>query len=49
MPVAVMVYIRAERDGSCVAETSMSVVSTTVLSLLTLPLVMGALALVGLY
>ena len=49
MPVAVMVYILAERDGSCVAETSMSVVSTTLLSLLTLPLVMGALSLVGLY
>ena len=49
MPVAVMVYILAERDGSCVAETSMSVVSTTLFSLFTLPLVMGALSLVGLY
>lgn len=49
MPVAVMVYILAERDGSCVAETSMAVVSTTALSLVSLPLVMGALALAGLY
>ena len=43
MPVAVMVYILAERDGSCQAETSMAVVSSTVLSLFSLPLVMWAL------
>ena len=49
MPVAVLVYILAERDGSCVAEISMAVVSTTALSLLTLPLVMAALSFVGLY
>ena len=49
MPVAVLVFILAERDGACVAEISMAVVSTTALSLITLPLVMGALSLVGLY
>ena len=49
MPVAVLVFILAERDGSNVAETSMAVVSTTALSLVTLPLVMGALSLAGLY
>jgi predicted permease len=49
MPVAVLVYILAERDGSCVAEIFMAVVSTTALSLATLPLVMAALSFVGLY
>ena len=49
MPVAVLVYILAERDGSCAAEISMAVISTTALSLVTLPLVMAALSFAGLY
>lgn len=47
MPVAVMVYILAERSGSCAAEASLSVVVSTLLSILTLPLVMAALSWVG--
>ena len=40
MPVAVMVYIFAERGKAGQAEVSASVVSSTLLSLITLPLVM---------
>jgi predicted permease len=47
MPVAVMVYILAERSGSCAAEASLSVVVTTVLSIATLPVVMLGLHLAG--
>ena len=47
MPVAVMVYILAERSGSCAAEASLSVVATTVLSIATLPVVMLGLHVAG--
>lgn len=43
MPVAVLVYILAERNDACAAEASLAVVATTLLSILTLPVVMLAL------
>lgn len=43
MPVAVLVYILAERNEACAAEASLAVVATTLLSILTLPVVMLAL------
>lgn len=44
MPVAVMVYILAERYRSSAAEASLCVVVSTLLSLVTLPVVMWALS-----
>ena len=43
MPVAVLVYIVAERYETIPAETSLTVVVSTLLSLVTLPLVMWAM------
>ncbi|HJD97873.1 AEC family transporter [Mailhella massiliensis] len=48
MPTATMVYILGERYRARPMEASMTVIATTLLSLLTLPLVMFALSLAGL-
>lgn len=47
MPTATMVYILGERYQACPAEASFTVVATTLMSVVTLPIVMYALRLAG--
>ena len=48
MPTGTMVYILGERYQACPTESSMTVIATTILSLISLPLVMLALQFAGL-
>ena len=48
MPTATMVYILGERYQACPTEASFTVIATTLLSLVSLPVVMYALSLAGL-